>query len=512
MTHIQAKGKQIAKSLTKLSCLLGACFLVSLTATAAEDLPYSAVVKDGTINVFSGPAEVHYVTDRLPIGEQVEVYRIDPQGWLAIRPPRGSFSLVPADALAKTEEPGIARVKYADVQAWVGTRLRSPTRPLWQVKLNKDELVEVIGEQPRGNDSTDAIRWMRIAPPAGEFRWVRQEGVTRFQPLDVSSHEGPSSAFSPDEIPRKIVVGNVEALPIDEEQQNSSNITLVSGEEENSEEKSSNPMNPVESDSGDSTKIADGVNAPREDKSAGNTSWPDGFVKRTADSNEVASQSENLSDEGARPTNQTFQASPTGLVDQPLSNDQLAQQIRLIEMQLTRMATYPTTQWDTAAFRRQAKELAAQSNSTSDQQRLSVLLAKLDQYDQLKTSRLALEQLRHEMLSPQPETAIENPVLDLALNEDDPKRAEQARQALETYEGTGFLNRLYTSNGVGRGGYVLQNEEGQVLRLVTPSPGVNLERYLNEKIAVQGKTTKHPKHTEPLIIADRVIVLDRHRK
>ena len=52
------------------------------------------------VYVRSGPGENYYPTDKLKAGQEVEVYRHDPGGWYAIRPPKGSFSWVARPAPA----------------------------------------------------------------------------------------------------------------------------------------------------------------------------------------------------------------------------------------------------------------------------------------------------------------------------------------------------------------------------------------------------------------------------
>ena len=90
------------------------CVVSVLLAAVSEDcwgqasdalkFPYQAfVLKDETL-ILSGPGESHYPTERLDQGATVEVYREDPGGWFAIRPVKGSFSLVPESALTILDE------------------------------------------------------------------------------------------------------------------------------------------------------------------------------------------------------------------------------------------------------------------------------------------------------------------------------------------------------------------------------------------------------------------------
>ena len=84
-----------------------------LTVTAADggdDLPYLAEVQIDDAAVHAGAGKRHYVTDRLRRGTVVEVHRRDLAGWLAIRPPEGSFRWVPAEELAGTDDPDVFEI------------------------------------------------------------------------------------------------------------------------------------------------------------------------------------------------------------------------------------------------------------------------------------------------------------------------------------------------------------------------------------------------------------------
>ena len=185
--HRSALFKLLSNSLSKslsmalLVMLLGASVSVGQTERRdsesrsnfrAVDFPYQAIVGSNPASVYSGPDDVHYATDELPSGEIVVVYRHDPNGWCAIQPPAGSFSLLPEAAVEKLSD-GIGVLIQDQVQAWVGTRLGSVDKPLWQVKLRSEEEVEIIGEASWPSPDGHSTIWYQIAPPAGEFRWVK---------------------------------------------------------------------------------------------------------------------------------------------------------------------------------------------------------------------------------------------------------------------------------------------------------------------------------------------------
>ncbi len=87
----------------------------------ADDFPYVAYVNSTDVYIRSGPGRDYYPTDKLNKGERVEVYRHDPGGWYAIRPPRHSFSWVSAHNLDPIDDT-LAVVTSKRAVARVGSR------------------------------------------------------------------------------------------------------------------------------------------------------------------------------------------------------------------------------------------------------------------------------------------------------------------------------------------------------------------------------------------------------
>jgi SH3-like domain-containing protein len=153
------------------------------SAMASDQVPFTVYTNSNDVYIRSGPGKNYYPTDKLAQGEPVEVYRQDPGGWYAIRPPQGSFSWVPADALKPIGD-HLAVVVKDHAQCYVGTRF-SNARDVHQVRLDKDEKVEIIDMKQVG-DGPEAQTWCEIAPPSGEFRWVFNKYVDREPPTGIS--------------------------------------------------------------------------------------------------------------------------------------------------------------------------------------------------------------------------------------------------------------------------------------------------------------------------------------
>jgi len=145
---------------------------------AQETFPYVAAVKLDNATVHSGPQADFYTTDRLPAGAKVEVYRHEQDGWCAIRPPETSFSWIAAEHLEITDNPTLARVINVPVKTRVGSNIYDD-QDVEYISLRQGEIVELIGSKMLSASSADdPVRWFKIAPPSGEFRWIHSRALS----------------------------------------------------------------------------------------------------------------------------------------------------------------------------------------------------------------------------------------------------------------------------------------------------------------------------------------------
>ncbi|RMF89792.1 MAG: SH3 domain-containing protein, partial [Planctomycetota bacterium] len=160
--------------------------ILLMIATAAVsapsvEFPYEAyVLREGAV-VRAGPGQAYPASLRLRFGERVEVYRHDPGGWCAIRPPDGAFSWVRADGIELLPN-GLGRVRHDGVPSMVGDPTQEGGAVAW-VELLAGELVEVLDAKsvhapsatgvPESSRQTGQL-WYKIAPPSGEFRWIHR--------------------------------------------------------------------------------------------------------------------------------------------------------------------------------------------------------------------------------------------------------------------------------------------------------------------------------------------------
>ncbi len=136
--------------------------------------PYEAVVEQNGAYVRSGPGKRYYPTMQLKQGTRVTVYRHDPGGWYMIAPPRNSFSWVNAKYVQMVKQ-NIGEITANRVTVNVGT-VFGDTKDVWQRTLSTGDRVHILGEKLL-QSSTKKIKYYKIAPPRGEWRWISGRAV-----------------------------------------------------------------------------------------------------------------------------------------------------------------------------------------------------------------------------------------------------------------------------------------------------------------------------------------------
>ena len=138
---------------------------------------YTAYITADDVYVRSGPGENYYATDKLKAGTPVEVYRHDPGGWYAIRPPKDSFSWVSSRHL-QLDGKDLATVTDERVASRVGSQLSDVRDIIPKFRLHKGETVEVLEPRwPRLNNRELNNRELNGSPaPAVRYKDRRRHG------------------------------------------------------------------------------------------------------------------------------------------------------------------------------------------------------------------------------------------------------------------------------------------------------------------------------------------------
>jgi SH3-like domain-containing protein len=123
--------------------------------------------------VRSGPSDQHYPTQTLNKGAVVDVYMETSDGWSGIRPPQGAHDWIPAQVAYLLPGGNTAEIVADETPSWIGSDSKEHIDFQWVTSLKKTQIVHILGEQQKVTQDGKKQLWYRIAPPQGEFRWVR---------------------------------------------------------------------------------------------------------------------------------------------------------------------------------------------------------------------------------------------------------------------------------------------------------------------------------------------------
>lgn len=460
-----------------------------------RDLPFQAlVVRDGT-NVYSGPGQEHYTTNQLSRGAVVNVLRFDPGDWIAVAPSDDEFSLIPESGVEWLDE-WRATVKTDGLQVWVGTRTGAVDQPLWQVKMRRGDEVEVLGQvnwpSPEGFSTT----WLQIVPPPGEYRWIRRHDLqfpdsrTR---LPNASSRGNEVAARP--LPRRVDHPWPDEPPID------------STSAETSPRRAFVETIPATIGSQPPQSIGSARDDPAND---GNSGWrraaqPIRFANAHTDvtSSSSTAPRHELEFVSSRPSALQNSASPlpnmrdaatapiTPSIDQPLTD-----RLRELDIQLGMEIVKPAEHWNLQPFADGLRQFQA----TAGDQELRQIATLQNKLERLReTQQNLVRAMRLPVALPSVGTGP------IGAGVASPTSVTQDMQ----YDAVGWLNELVQNHGGSQSTYVLQDDQGRITHHISPSPGLNLHRYLKTKIGVKGVRGFHQRYNVEHITADRIVVLER---
>jgi hypothetical protein len=438
-------------SATRLSATVLAVghLLVAAAAPGEPNFPYRAVVSEDEVYVRSGPGKSYYPTDKLRRGQEVEVHRHDPGGWYAIRPPRGSFTWVSARYLQKKEK-GLAVVTSPRVAARVGSCF-SDIRDVVQVRLDKGELVEILGEKQFGAGSESGT-WYKIAPPSGEFRWVFGKYV--------------ASDFDPD---RRQPAPVERAAP------------AASGAAGGRE---TGP-------SGEPPK-GTGVSVdPRR--------FDPGAVTREGPRSPPAPLAPAALSAAALPRQTVVTVTPEVPLRR-MSPEEFQAELDAADLQLSVMLAEEPTVWEFGELDTKAQTLLAQAETAVERGRARLLAGKIAQAADIKRRTNEIQRTQVE---------IEGDNRRLAGLAEQQAAAMRA-SSQDRFDGVGRLTRVVPSK-LGAPRYALVDERGAVRCYVTPAPDVNIRYYEGRLVGVNGIRGYISRENAEHITAKHIAPLDDPR-
>ena len=168
---------------------------------AQFEKPKIRSVHTNKANVRSGPAEKYYATSTLPNGTTVDVYMETSDGWSGIRPPAGSHDWIPSNIAYLLPGGKSAEIIEDKSPAWVGSELSDVSEFMWQMELRKSQQVQVLGEELQLTAEGKKQLWYRIAPPPGEFRWIKTSQLSDSMPSPTQDRGVQLASYAEDSTP-----------------------------------------------------------------------------------------------------------------------------------------------------------------------------------------------------------------------------------------------------------------------------------------------------------------------
>ncbi len=486
---------------------------------AERQTPYKAYVVSDGVYIRSGPGKNYYPTTKLPIGSEVDVYRHDPGGWYAIRPPEESYTWVAA-RYVEVGEDGLGTITGEQVAARVGSTF-SDIRDVIQVRLHEGEVVEILGEK-QFTGTSEAGRWYRIAPPSGEFRWVFGRLVD--PDYMTSGVRETSGAVSPLLIPARPPVrasrnreANLEEpahlSDLDEQPQvdNDRDFAVI---EPPVLDLSEERIGRSEVDPEPAAQAANWVAA---DGSAAEQSAPKPLrPERVATYEEPAEASKSTSASRPTPKRSTGYVSPRipelnepeekelanpREMDRPLLP--FAKELERLDLELAQMLAEEPTVWSFTELNIRAQTLLERAQTALERGKVRLLLKKIAQSADVKQRyakfvdtevQLDRREQRLNSLSAGPASAKQN--------------ASPTTEDLiaKRYDGYGRLGRV-RSKDRNAPRFALVDESGKVSCFVRPTPGLHLDYYVGDRIGVVGTLGYIPSRQARLVTAKHVTPL-----
>ncbi|NOZ41512.1 MAG: SH3 domain-containing protein [Planctomycetes bacterium] len=494
-------------------------WLAFTSAVGAQQFPYVAYVTGEQVYVRSGPGQRYYPTGQIPAGYAVEVYRHDGDGWCAIRPPEGSFSWI-ASHQVRPQEAGIVEVIDEQVVARVGSTL-SPIRSAVQVMLPKGERMELIATNAATNATTnksDDPRWVRVAAPAGEFRWIAASALSLQPPIEVAPLPqalAPQSSISNAVWSRQ---SEQTSIPKDKEPSNFEHLnptqnTAQAGLQFASPEKIVvNEPTPLVQTDPNAIDIVAG--SPAEMQLAQFQAQPSSQVPPALLSGDAAPLSARQLPlpRGTQPRAAPPRVRFRGLTP-PISAT--LGSVEELELRLSQTVVEPPKQWELEPLEAAANSLLEQTKTPPVRAQLREVLQRIARFQQV-------QQRYNNPTLPAPverdpfetgelgdsggltslSSSVRNRVRqDLANN----SRTIDANKPL--YDATGLLKPVVSKRPEAPK-YALVDERGKVVSFITPTPDLNLKPYVGRRIGVHGKRGFMTEYRRAHVTVGRVTPLE----
>jgi hypothetical protein len=476
-------------------------------AQGAEKFPYRAWVESPKAEVRGGAGERFLVTGALTAGDEVEVYRHDPGGWCAIRPPEGSFSWLFGDQLKLLAE-DLGEVTDEGARALVGSS-SSEERSISHVALRRGERVIVL-------DSSAAAEgtWYKIAPPSGEFRFVHQKHLKA--EAKKGKKNGRRDASDP---------------PKENEKGNLASAARPKGPStaEDAEDDASDAWRPARRERFEAHPVpSEGVAVPQAElPGSSHTSASEEEVPQTGWVKPGTAPRRGAAEplRAARRAVSYVPPKEPIAAGAPHDNSAVNLDLDTIEMAVSTMVCQPRERWVFSELREKTKDALREAASPVERGRARLLLERLARFEEIQRKSLGWNELPLTVAATAPAVgslhvptgasaaAYNTPtastsgvVVARVPAAAEPPQAPPSAPEDPRFDGTGRLVVLQKREEKDPQ-YLLVDANGVTKYFVTAAPGVNLRSYLDRTVGITGSRTQDAALGRPHIVAQRVSAL-----
>jgi hypothetical protein len=461
-------------------------------ARGQQNYPYEAFARSAGTVVRCGPGHRYYETGKLPATALVEVHRRVRGGWLAIRPPQGSYSWVAVNHLRPTEEGDVAEAAEDGAVAWVGTNEPITTPHRWQVRLHLRERVEVLSqpEIKAINGGTERA-WVKIAPPNGEFRWVHETDIERDPPGQVAvgrdEPQPPPQAGREDSRREETAVADEPVGGVAKIQFIDSSNRVASRRDASAGDQATDDGDDDDSSTGARRWINRGAEARRGTSDAGGR-------RRIELSDQVAGDDAGDDADGEPRSGDSRRGSGAPRELKILSDSEFENAWLDLNIALSEMAAKNRSRWDFGKLLDRAKQLEAIGSNSLQRGRARMLASNIERFRELEQDEAPAAGDRSNSTDP--------------IGENPPELTASGEE-LPEYDVRGTLLPVNTrSSSVPR--YVVVDKNREIVAFVSPAPGLNVRSHLKSEVGIFGDVRFVKRLDADHVTAVRVIPLDRH--
>lgn len=477
-------------------------------AALAETFPYTATVTSLNVAARSGPSFGTYPTERLLKHTQVEVQRTEGAGWAAIHPTREAFNWLPASAVKLSTDRKAGEIVVDRAPAYIGSNVRKIDEHVSQSDLKKGDTVRVLAEKSSSRGAGKPELWLKIAPPAGEVRWVQTKHLSTDSPELLAASETQERLAREERYRRENAIdppgllANLLKAPEKDDARPDTEVAraqfLRRGRAPLLRRKPREAADPVAEEGLSSVEIDNG----QPSEAVGSDSADEASPRVPSDKqSRVSLDPEGLT--AAEPERELptlappVKAAPPPVSPAPstppIDSEEFKQRLTRLHVDLTAMVAEDSSKWSLTPLRRRAEELVKLGPSPLERGKARLLLDRIAEF-------AATLPPGHEELS------RESPVAIAAT-----ATAEKKPNFVTQYDAVGYLMPIVGARP-GTPQYQLTDKDGRSLSLVSAQPGINLNAYVKKQVGLYGQRGYVESLKKHHVLAERVVDLDLHRR